>query len=112
MKNQFYFENFEPEFKLRFQANLVLSRIMDNAPYGSTSVALLVRQSAESYHCALDIYSQQGPLIANAVGATPEQALNGMEEKMKKQCERWKSHRVDSFSPSKLPFAFAALAVS
>jgi hypothetical protein len=100
MKNQFHFKNFEPEFKLRFQANLVLNRIMDEAPYGSMAVGLLLKQSDETYRCALDVYSKHGPFMANAVGITPEQALKAMEEKIKNQLGWWKSHRGGPVPPA------------
>jgi hypothetical protein len=100
MKNQFHFKNFEPEFKLRFQANLVLSRIMDEAPYGSNAVGLLLKQSDETYRCALDIYSKQGPFMANAVGVTPEQALKATEEKIRNQLSWSKTHRGGPVPPA------------
>jgi hypothetical protein len=93
MKNQFYFQDFEPEFKLRLQANLVLNRILDEAPYGATALGLILKQSEGSFRCALDIYSKQGPFMADAVSATPEQALKSLEEKIKNQLGWWKSHR-------------------
>jgi hypothetical protein len=104
MNHQFHFKNFKPEFNLRFQANLVLNRILDEAPYGAIGVGLLEKQGEEDYSCALDIYSNHGPFMANAVSSTPEQALVALEEKIKKQIAWWKSHR-GGVLPADPPFS-------
>jgi ribosome-associated translation inhibitor RaiA len=102
MNHQFHFKNFEPEFKLRFQSNLIFNRILDEAPYGAIGVGLLEKQGEEEYRCALDIYSNHGPLMASAVSSTPEQALEALEEKIKKQIAWWKSHCSETYAPSQL----------
>lgn len=93
MNNQFYFKNFEPDFQLRLQSNVVLSRILDTAPYGAVAVGLLEKRDEGDYYCALDVYSKQGPFMASAVRSDPESALSCLEEKIKKQIVWWKSHR-------------------
>lgn len=97
MNNQFNFKNFEPDFKIRLDANLVLERMMDGAPYGATGVGLLEKRGDEEYCCTLDIYSSQGPFMASVVGATPEKSLECLEEKIRKQLSGWKSRRSTPF---------------
>jgi len=99
MTHQFHFKNFDPDFKLRFQANLILDRTLDMAPYGAFAVGLVERRDDGNYCCALDIYSQQGPFMASVVGSTPEKALECLEDKMKKQISWWKSHRGNLVPP-------------
>jgi hypothetical protein len=103
MSNQFHFKNFEPDFKLRFQANLIVNRILDSAPVGAFGVGLLEKEGESSYRCALDIFSSHGPFMASAVSATPEQALEGLENRINRQIDWWKSHRGGKSSP---PSAF------
>ncbi|MBY0471932.1 hypothetical protein K2X30_12260 [bacterium] len=100
MNNQFHFKNFEPDFQLRLQANIVLNRTLDVAPYGATAIGLLEKRGEEDYCCALDIYSKQGPFMASAVGETAEKALQCLEEKIKKQISWWKSNRGGPMPPS------------
>jgi hypothetical protein len=100
MNSQFHFKNFEPEFQLRFKANLVLNRTLDVAPYGSIGIGLLKKHGENDYCCALDIYSKQGPFIANAVASTPEKALECLEEKMKNQIYSEKAQKENFLQPS------------
>ncbi len=111
MNNQFHFKRFEPDFKLRFQANLVLNRTLDVAPYGAVGIGLLEKLGEGEYSCALDIYSKHGPFMASVVGPTPEKALEYLEEKIKKQISWWKSHRGGPIPPS-IVIGYPAVATS
>lgn len=95
MNRQFHFKGFDPDLKLRSQADRVLNRLMDRAPYGATAVALLERE-AQGFRCLLDIYSPQGPFITSAAGKTALDALNGVEQKMISKMDRWMNARMDS----------------
>lgn len=111
MNNQFHFKNFEPDFKLRLLANHVLNRTLDIAPYGAIGIGLLEQRNESDYCCSLDIYSNQGPFMASVVAATPQKALEYLEEKIKKQISRWKSGR-GSPVPTSLVIGHPAMAVS
>jgi len=100
MNRQFYFKGMEPSFKLRFQANLVLCRILDDAPYGAAGFGILEQQEGGGFRSSLDIQSPYGPFMASAVHSTPERALEEMESKIKNQLDWWKSHRSRSTVPT------------
>ena len=102
MNNQFHFKNFEPDFMVRLQANLVLERTLDLVPYGASAVGLLEKRAETDYRCALDIYSSQGPFMASVAGPTPEKALECLEEKIRKQINWWKSNRGGPVPPNRI----------
>ncbi|MFL5815197.1 MAG: hypothetical protein ACJ763_16590 [Bdellovibrionia bacterium] len=112
MNNQFHFKNFEPDFQLRLQANVVLNRTLDIAPYGAVAIGLLEKRDENDYCCALDIYSKQGPFMASAVGADPESALHCLEEKIRRQISWWKSHRRDGPVPPSIVTGHPAVVTS
>lgn len=100
MHNQFNFKDFEPDFKLRLEANLVLDRTMDLAPYGAIGIGLMEKRGEGDYCCAFDIYSNRGPFMASAVGSSPNEALRCLEEKINKQLSWWKSRCGEAPPPS------------
>ena len=112
MNHQFHFKNFEAPFKLRFQANVVLNRILDVAPYGAIGFGLLEKQDGDCYRCTLDIHSKDGPFMASAVKSTPVQALEEVEAKIRRQLDWWKSHRGGPLPPAMVATRIPARAVS
>jgi hypothetical protein len=108
MQTQFHFKNMTPEPALRFTANATLDRILAKSPYGARAVAIL-EPDGESFRCALDIYSPQGPFMASAVGPTPLQVLRSIEARIGSQIEWWRAHRGMAASSVSGPVARTAV---
>jgi hypothetical protein len=102
MSNRFYFKNFEPDFQTQIQANLIMTRTLEAAPYGAVAIGLIEKQGQDDYCCALDINSKAGPFVATAIGPTPEKALEYLEGKIQRQIAWWKTNRGrrEAFAPN------------
>jgi hypothetical protein len=92
MINQFHFKGFEADEGIKLSANRTLGRLMDRAPYDSNAVALLEKDES-GYRCSIDIYSRQGPFMANVHRETVSESLRAIERRLKTQIEWWWSHR-------------------
>lgn len=92
MTSQFHFKNFEADETIKSFASLAMNRILDFAPSDATGVALLEKKD-EGYHCSFEIYSRQGPFIANVIRPTALEAISTAERRLKKQVERWHVRR-------------------
>lgn len=92
MISQFYFKGFNPEEALQFEANQVLDRVIERAPYESTVVALL-EMEAEQYRCAIDVYSRLGPFIAQSGHPNPLLALHAAERMIGEKLKHWRESR-------------------
>jgi hypothetical protein len=96
MENQFHFKNFEPDLQLKSQVNLVLNRILESAPLGAYGVGLLEREGNGNYLSELEIISEQGSFIANAKNTSPMEALEGLENRLNRQIDYWRSWQQKS----------------
>ncbi len=104
--SQFHFKNFNPDETLKSKANIVLSRILDMSPYGSTATALLEKEEC-GYRCSLDIFSLHGPIAASVVYSNPLEAISLIEMRVTDLISNWKERR---FSADKTyPPAFPSL---
>jgi hypothetical protein len=78
---QLHYKNFEPDEAVRSVANLALSRILDQAPYGSAAIALLEKQE-DGFRFTLDVYSRRGPFCATFLRSTAGEAIRAVEQKV------------------------------
>jgi ribosome-associated translation inhibitor RaiA len=93
MSLQFQFFGFDPDHELKRNANRSLDRLLDLAPYGSVPVALL-EKTVEGFRCAIDLYTQHGPLVAHSCQSTASQALTHVCKTLHKKLERWKELQI------------------
>jgi hypothetical protein len=72
---QILFKNMHPSDEVRSYADAVMQRILETAPYDSHALALLEKVE-EGYRATIDIYSKDGPFIAESLAQNPTQALD------------------------------------
>src|SRR5579885_3616410 len=96
MSARFVFMGLEdPE--LERSASLRLSRLMDGAPYDSSSAALL-RKAENGFWASIDIYSTHGPFAARVSATTAAEAINKALTKVSERLENWRAKRFSQRS--------------
>lgn len=92
MLSRFHFIGFEPDLNDRLKANRTLDRLMNMAPYGSVSVALL-EKSEPGYRASIDIYSKHAPFSASVVAASASDAISRIEQAIAEKLLTWRDTR-------------------
>ncbi len=91
MSNRFVFRGFQDTDTER-SANQRLARILDGAPYDSTSSALLEKVDGR-FFASIDIYSTHGPFIARVSAETASEAVDKALAKVSELLEHWRALR-------------------
>ena len=94
MMNRFHFRGFTPAPELEVFAARALGQLLDRAP-GDSSALGSVEYLLEGYLARLDVYSKQGPFLADAMAASPQEALDQVFEKIQDQLTQWRNHRAN-----------------
>lgn len=90
---EFQFFGFDPDDDLQKNARRSLDQLLNQSPNGSLPVALL-EKTEDGFRCAIDLYTQHGPLIAQACQSTPSQALSHVCDTLQKKLVRWKDMQL------------------
>lgn len=109
MQTQFQFLGFEPDHELRVEAQHKLERLLDQAPYGSFAVAVIEKMD-QGYRCAIDIYTINGPFVAQSQHTSAGAALNRVMKMLTLRIERWREKRMRIFGRQKNPSELDSLA--
>ncbi len=92
MLTDFHFKDFIPDAVLRHQANRTVDRLLELAPYGAVAVAL-VEPDGNQFRCKIEIYSKNGPFIAETTRPTAMQAVSQAGQALTAKLLRWQDLR-------------------
>lgn len=90
----FQFDGFKPDEKIKDFISTVAEKIHLSAPSDSTT-HFAIKQSKDMINVSCKTASRIGTFMAEATGVDITQALQNIEQKMRKQIDRWKKRRFE-----------------
>lgn len=92
MMNRFHFRGFQPTPELQRHSDLALGELLELAPPDASSLGS-VEFTPEGYVARLDVYSKQGPFLADRVALSPQEALDLVMAEIRTQLNQWKERK-------------------
>ncbi|MCM2322691.1 MAG: hypothetical protein NDJ90_05480 [Oligoflexia bacterium] len=93
MLDRFSFRGFQPSANFEAEASRALAELLSGAP-ADTSCLGSIEQGPQGFVARVDLYSNDGPFLADAVASTPEEAFARVVTDLRARLAEWHERRA------------------